>query len=92
MTEQDLVNPHELSRRLEEVLVDAVNDVGVDLNKAVSAVYTAVQCSAVRAMAWMEGEMEGCNACLPPHPPTPPLTQPFLPPPWEYARPPALVR
>lgn len=30
------MNPHELSRRLEEVLVDAVNDVGVDLNKAVS--------------------------------------------------------
>ena len=37
VTPQDQVNPHELSRRLEEVLVDAVNDVGVDLNKAVSA-------------------------------------------------------
>lgn len=32
------MNPHELSRRLEEVLVDAVNDVGVDLNKAVCAI------------------------------------------------------
>lgn len=39
LKKQDQVNPHELSRRLEEVLVDAVNDVGVDLNKAVRPLY-----------------------------------------------------
>jgi len=35
------VNPHELSRRWEEVLVDAVNDVGVDLNKSISSLHLA---------------------------------------------------
>ncbi|EWM30006.1 transcription elongation factor spt6 [Nannochloropsis gaditana] len=38
---QDQVNPHELSRRWEEVLVDAVNDVGVDLNKSISSLHLA---------------------------------------------------
>lgn len=42
---QDQVNPHELSRRLEEVLVDAVNDVGVDLNKAVRVALAGVPTS-----------------------------------------------
>lgn len=38
---QDEVNPHQLLRRYEEVLVDAVNDVGVDLNRVASTLYLA---------------------------------------------------